>query len=159
MLFGRQVGQTNILTGAGGQMWCRANTVLHEHLLSLNLFWSFPGESVIWSVTLSDFHCVGFFGPVQSVRRPNLSTVDPARNAIYFLKAMSMTNSFQISKLYFSCTRLTHLLSFMNLFSIHHQIIKWQREGSPHLEILGWHGRMTKMHLLKLCPFFFVDFD
>ena len=32
-------------------------------------------------------------------------------------------------------------------------------EVGPHLDLLSPHGRMTKMHLLKLCPFFFVDFD
>ena len=55
---------------------------------------------VSWLLILSDFHCVGVFGPLQSARAP----VDPdyrrPRDMIYFLKAK--TNSFQtsISKVY-----------------------------------------------------------
>ena len=47
---------------------------------------TYPGESVRWSVTLSDFHPVGVSGPSWSVRRP--------WDVIHFLKAV--TNSFQI---------------------------------------------------------------
>ena len=48
------------------------------------------GHLISWSVTVSDFHSAGVFGPSRSVGRPSW-------NVIYFLKAM--TNSFLISML------------------------------------------------------------
>ena len=103
-----------------------------------------PSRSIVWSVTLSDFHCVGVSGALQSIRRP--------RDIIYFPTA-AMTNSFHTYGFNFPKVYILkcawHILSFQKFIqtqikdsTVQFTLKYFTSEKWDLFQALSWEGRV-----------------